>query len=289
MPMAALRLFRLLVLLLTVCAAATAHAGVDWEIIANYKTPTTPLDVTASIDGKWTFVLSEGGKLSIFSETGTLEETLNVDPGMDRIASSGLSAIGVPDRLYLTSSKTKAVQAINVEFAAAIDTQGAPFLGTDNAPVTIVLFSDFECPFCGKVTPLLEDALNKYPGKVKVVFKQFPLPMHKQAQPAALAALAAHQQGKFWQYHDLLFENQKNLSEAKFGELAKQVGLDAGRFERDRKAPLLMQILDRDINDGRQAGVRGTPTIFVNGRLLKDRNSEKLHRLVDQELAKRTK
>lgn len=283
------RLIRSLVVLLTLLAASSSQAGVEWNITANFKSPTTPLDITSSTDGKWTYVLAEGGKLYIFSDSGALEETVSVDPAMDRISSSGLAAIGLPEKIYLASSKTKTVQSITVEFPVAINIQGAPFLGTENAPVVMVLFSDFECPFCGQVSPMLDEFLAKYPGKIKIVFKQFPLPMHKQAQPAALAALAAHQQGKFWQYHDQLFANQKNLSDTKFPELAKQVGLDVERFNRDRKAPLLMQTMERDINDGRQAGVRGTPALFINGRFVKDRNQENIRRMVDQELTKHSK
>ena len=204
----------------TLILAAPCQAGVDWEVSNTLKTPTAPLDVAASLDGKWTFVLAEGGKLLIYSDKGALEETIAVDPAMDRIASSGLQAANIPDRIYLAGSKSKTVQTVTLDFSVPINIQGAPFLGPENAPVVIVAFSDFECPYCGTVGALFEEALAKHPKEVKVVFKQFPLAMHKQAQSAALASLAAHRQGKFWQYHDLLFENQKSLSEAKYTDLA---------------------------------------------------------------------
>lgn len=273
----------------TLILAAPCQAGVDWEISNPLKTPTAPLDIAASLDGKWTFVLAEGGKLFIYSDKGGLEETLAVDPAMDRIASSGLQAANIPDRLYLASTKSKAVQTVTLDFSVPINIQGAPFLGPENAPVVVVAFSDFECPYCGTVGGLFEEALAKYPKEVKVVFKQFPLAMHKQAQSAALASLAAHRQGKFWQYHDLLFENQKSLSEAKYLELAKKLGLDLERFSKDSKAPAGQQTLERDMADAQLAGVRGTPTIFVNGRRLKERNSKDLQQLISQELSKRTK
>ncbi|MBU3937589.1 MAG: thioredoxin domain-containing protein [Proteobacteria bacterium] len=277
------------VILATFIVTPPCQAGVDWDVSNTLKTPTAPLDIAASLDGKWTFVLAEGGKLLVYSDKGILEETIPVDPTMDRITSSGLQAANIPDRIYLTSNKTKTVQTLTLDFSVALNTQGDPFLGPENAPVVIVAFSDFECPYCGTVGTLFEEVLAKYPKDVKVVFKQFPLAMHKQAQGAALASLAAHRQGKFWQYHDLLFENQKSLSEAKYTELAKKLGLDMEKFSKDSKAPATQQDLERDMADAQQAGVRGTPTIFVNGRRLKERNIRDLQQLIAQELNKRTK
>lgn len=290
MTMTARRFFGCLPMIFaTIFLALPCQAGVDWEISNTLKTPTAPLDVAASLDGKWTFVLAEGGKLLVYSDKGGLEETITVDPAMDRIASSGLQAANIPDRVYLASSKNKTVQTITLDFSVPINIQGAPFLGPENGPVTVVVFSDFECPYCGTVGSLFEEALAKYPKDVKVVFKQFPLAMHKLAQSAALASLAAHRQGKFWAYHDLLFENQKSLSEAKYTELAKKLGLDLERFNKDYKAPASQQALERDMADAQLAGVRGTPAIFVNGRRLKERNFKDLQQMISQELAKRTK
>lgn len=269
--------------------AAPCQARVEWEVSSTLKTTTAPLDVAASFDGKWTFVLAEGGKLYIYSDKGALEDTIAVDPAMDRIASSGLQAANIPERIYLVGGKSKTVQTITLDFPVTINTQGAPFLGPENAPVVIVEFSDFECPYCGTVSPLLEEALAKYPKEVKIVFKQFPLSLHKQARSAALASLAAHRQGKFWEYHDLLFENQKSLSEAKYLELAKKIGLDPERFSKDYKGPAGQQALGRDMADAQMAGVHGTPTIFVNGRRLKERNSKELLQMIAQELGKQGK
>ena len=273
----------------TLLLTSPCQAGVDWEISNTLKTPTAPLDVAASLDGKWTFVLAEGGKLLVYSDKGALEETIPVDPAMDHIASSGLQAANLPDRVYLSSGKSKTVQTVTLDFSVPINIQGAPFLGPENAPVVIVAFSDFECPYCGTVGALFDEALAKHPKEVKIVFKQFPLAMHKLAQSAALASLAAHRQGKFWQYHDLLFENQKSLSEAKYVELAKKLGLDLDKFNKDYKAPVNQQTLERDMADAQLAGVRGTPTIFVNGRRLKERNSKDLQQMISQELGKRGK
>src|SRR3989339_261890 len=284
MTVTTLRLFALFSLLFAaMIVAAPCQAGVDWEISNTLKTPAAPLDIAASLDGKWTFVLAEGGKLLVYSEKGVLEETIAVDPAMDSIASSGLHAANLPDRIYLSSGKNKSVQTVTLDFSVPINIQGAPFLGPENAPVVVVVFSDFECPYCGTVGTLFEEALAKHPKEVKVIFKHFPLAIHKQAQPAALASLAAHPQGKIWAYPDLLFENQKSLSEAKYTELAKKLGLDLDKFSKDYKTQLNQQTLQRDMVDGQMAGVRGTPAIFVNGRRLKERNSKDLQQLINQE------
>ncbi len=132
--------------------------------------------------------------------------------------------------------------------------------------------------------PLLEQLLETYPDKVKVVFKNFPLRNHKFARKAAIAALAAHQQGKFWPFHDMLFENFNKLSDAKIAEIAAAVGLDMKRYELDLKNPRILNQVNQDAKDGQQAGVRGTPSVFVNGRRLQDRSLEGFRKLVDREL-----
>lgn len=277
------------ILFATMIVATPCQAGVDWEVSGAQKTPTAPLDIAASLDGKWTFVLTEGGKLLVYSDKGALEETIPVDPAMDRIASSGLQAADLPSKLYLASGKNKTIQTVTLDFSVPINIQGAPFLGPENAPVVVVAFSDFECPYCGTIGALFEEVMAKYPKEVKVVFKHFPLAMHKQARSAALASLAAHRQGKFWQYHDLLFENQKSLSEAKYPELAKKLGLDLDKFNKDYKALTSQQALERDMAEAQTAGVRGTPAVFVNGRRLKERNIKELQQMISQELSKQGK
>jgi protein-disulfide isomerase len=134
--------------------------------------------------------------------------------------------------------------------------------------------------------PLLEQVLEKYPGKVKLVFKNFPLRNHAQARPAAIAALAAGEQGKFWEYHDKVFENYKSLSEEVLKRIAGEVGLDVKAFEAARKNPELAAAVSRDMQEGSQAGVRGTPTIFVNGRRLQQRSLQGFSQAIDMELAK---
>jgi protein-disulfide isomerase len=129
--------------------------------------------------------------------------------------------------------------------------------------------------------------LEKYPKDVKLVFKNFPLPMHQFARKASLAALAANRQGKFWEYHQKLFEAGSSLSDAKMQDIAKELGLDLEKFNKDLKDPAFENIVNRDIKDGTQADVRGTPTIFMNGKLVKIRSLEDFQQIIDAELKKK--
>ena len=130
--------------------------------------------------------------------------------------------------------------------------------------------------------------LEQYPNDVKLVFKNFPLTrIHKSAMNAAIASLAAHQQGKFWEYHALLFKNYSSLSDAKFDEFAQSIGLDMEQFKEDMKNPALAAMVQRDLKDGVEAGVRGTPSIFVNGQVLQKRSLPGFKQVINAELAKK--
>lgn len=135
----------LLTLLFLLFFCSLGQAEIDWEVKNTYKTDTAPLDVASSVDGKWTFVLTEGGKLLVYSTAdSTLFDTLQVDPSMDRIDVSGLKSAKLEDKIFLSSQKTKTVQEILFEFIKDINIKGSPFLGPPEAPIAIVVFSDFE-------------------------------------------------------------------------------------------------------------------------------------------------
>ena len=127
---------------------------------------------------------------------------------------------------------------------------------------------------------------ERYSKDMKLVFKNFPLRNHKFAWPAAIAALAANRQGKFWELHDQLYENYNKLSEQKIRELAQQVGLDMEKFDKDMKDPELKALVERDFQEGARAGVRGIPTIFVNGRMLRNRSFQGFQAAIEKELAR---
>lgn len=147
-----------------------------------------------------------------------------------------------------------------------IPVAGAPSIGPASAPITIVEFSDFQCPYCAAAIPEIHALLKAYPTQVKLIFKQYPLEMHAQAELAATAAVAAQKQGKFWQMHDALFEHHDQLSRANILELARANGLDMKRFETDLDSTTVKESVVRDVQDGDHAGVEGTPTLFINGQ-----------------------
>lgn len=134
--------------------------------------------------------------------------------------------------------------------------------------------------------PVLEQVLEKNPQKVKIVFKNFPLQSHKYAMKAAVAALAAESQGKFWEFHDLLFKNYNKLNDQKIQDIAVAVGLNMEEYEKMKKDPAIQGKVRRDLADGRRAGVRGTPTVFINGKRLRDRSLQGFQAAIDEQLAK---
>ena len=135
--------------------------------------------------------------------------------------------------------------------------------------------------------PLLRQVLEKYPNDVKLVVKHFPLPMHVYARKAAIAALAAGRQGKFWEIHEKLFANQEDLSDAKVEAIAQELGLNMEQFNKDLKDSAIASLIDRDINNGREANVQGTPTIFVSGKLLNQRSLQGFQQAIEAELKKK--
>ncbi len=147
-----------------------------------------------------------------------------------------------------------------------IPVAGAPSTGPQHAPITIVEFSDFQCPYCAAAVPEIGAVLKAYPTQVKLIFKQYPLEMHSQADLAAAAALAAQKQGKFWEMHDAMFAHHDELSRANILAFAKQIGLDIKRFQEDLDSTDVRENVIRDVQDGDHAGVEGTPTIFINGQ-----------------------
>jgi len=148
----------------------------------------------------------------------------------------------------------------------AIPTLGSPVMGPATARVTLVEFSDFQCPYCSKAVEKINAVLKAYPNDVKLIFKQFPLDSHPQAQISAQAALAAHQQGKFWPLHDVMFANKNSLSRKSILGWAGGIGLDMKRFESDMDSDAIKKSVARDLADGEKAGVEGTPTLFINGQ-----------------------
>jgi protein-disulfide isomerase len=161
-----------------------------------------------------------------------------------------------------------------------------PWKGGKNAKVTIVEWSDFQCPFCTRVNPTLKKIHDTYGNKVKVVFKQNPLSFHKDAKPAAKASLAAHEQGKFWEMHDMLFANQKKLKRADLDKYAQELGLNAAKFKAAMDSDKFDKQIAADQAQAAALGARGTPGFFINGRQLKGAQPfARFKTIIDEELA----
>ena len=128
--------------------------------------------------------------------------------------------------------------------------------------------------------------MELYPNDVKLVIKHFPLASHKFARTAAIAALAAHKQGKFWEFHGKLFENYRSLNEEKVQAIATELELDMEKFAADRKSPEISALIERDIRNGTAIGVRGTPTIFLNGKRVKNRSMQGFQQMIEAEISK---
>ncbi len=157
-------------------------------------------------------------------------------------------------------------------------------VGPADAPVTIVEFSDFQCPYCGRVQSLLDQVLEKNPETVKLVFKHFPLSSHRFSLPAAVASMAAHRQQKFWPFHDQLFANYNQLSEQKIEEIAQEMGFEQEAFNKMLQDPALLEQIKRDYQQGVAAGVRGTPSLYINGQLVRNPSPEEIQAMIDNAL-----
>lgn len=169
-----------------------------------------------------------------------------------------------------------------------VNVAGSPAIGPANAPVTVVEFSDFQCPFCGRVVPTMKEIEKNYGDQVRLVFKHLPLAMHSKAPQAHAAAQAAANQGKFWEMHDLIFANQREMSEAKYIEYAGQLGLDVDRFKQDMASPATRKKIDDDVAQATQLGVTGTPGFFINGRFTSGAKPfSEFKRMIDEELKKK--
>jgi protein-disulfide isomerase len=170
-----------------------------------------------------------------------------------------------------------------------IATDDQPSKGSPTAPVTVVEFTDFQCPSCKEQAPVIERIAREYGERVRVVVRDYPLSMHANAFRAAEAAEAARAQGKYWEYTALLYANQDALEDAKLKEYALRAGLDVAKFEADLTSGRHAERVRRDQADGNRVGVTGTPTLFVNGRPVEDRTYEALKAAIDAALQSKAK
>jgi protein-disulfide isomerase len=170
----------------------------------------------------------------------------------------------------------------------AVATEGHPSRGAVDAPVTIVEFSDFECPFCARVGPILRQLEEAYGGKVRRVYRQFPLvTLHPRARKAAEASLCADEQQRFWEMHEALFEQPLALEPSDLSAKAQRLGLDMQRFGACLDSGRFSARVEQDLQEGVRVGVTGTPAVFINGRMVSGaRPYADFARIIDEELAR---
>ena len=182
-------------------------------------------------------------------------------------AIAGLTEAGIAKALASSDLAKRASQRDKVMLDPVdIPIANAPYKGPAKAKITLVEFSDFQCPYCAQAVGFLNETLKAYPNDLRLVFKQYPLEMHPNARISSAAALAAHAQGKFWPMHDKMYANYKQLTRANILTWAKESSLEMVRFTSDLDAQWIKQLVDKDYADGEKLGVEATPTIFINGK-----------------------
>ena len=200
--------------------------------------------------------------------------------------------IAAKNQDYFQLLRSKAKIAVHLEpppvhrLEVLID--GAPFKGPPKAPVTMVKFEDFHCPYCKKAQPTVAQVLSKYGNKVRLVHRDFPIDsIHPAARKAHEAARCANEQGKFWQYHDVLYTNAPKADVADLKRYAKEVGLDVPAFEKCVASGKFRDAVQKDVDEGARLGVNGTPSFFINGRLLSGAQPlESFASIIDEELSR---
>jgi protein-disulfide isomerase len=230
-------------------------ALIDAEVTAK-----APLVTEAEIDAFY-----EANKARLRGDTATIRRNVQAHLRQQNIAAQRVR--------FVESLRSKANVLVRLSPPPvprfAVSTEGAPQRGPSDAPVTLVEFSDFHCPFCKQTQRTLTLLFERFPDKLRLVYRNFPLDSaHPEARRAAEAARCAHDQGKFWEYHDLLFTNAPKAGPQELRRYAERVGLDVARFDKcvgDRVHRVTVQ---RDVDDGFRLGIAATPTFFINGRPL---------------------
>lgn len=200
-----------------------------------------------------------------------MQKYLQTDTGLDKIGSSLEKYFQKKQQDAMKKQEQQAQADLETQFTnpVKIDVGSSPVRGPADAKITIIEFSDFQCPFCKRGFDTMNEVAKAYPKDVKIAFKHYPLPFHKEADPAARAAWAAGKQGKFWEYHDALFNNQDKLGAQFYLDQAKALNLDQAKFKADMESDAAKKAIKEDSDLGSKNGIQGTPGYFVNGVAVK--------------------
>jgi protein-disulfide isomerase len=218
----------------------------------------------------------------------------------NRVQGASLDQVRQPIKSYLTQERMGVVRDQYLDTLRAktqvrtmlepprqkVASANSPAKGSTSAPIEMIEFSDFQCPFCLRADPTVQQVLKTYGDRIRFVYRHYPLPNHPSARPAAEAAACANEQGKFWPYHDRLFGNPTKLSAADLKQHAAELGLNASQFNACVDSHKFKAEVDADIRDGERAGVNGTPAFFINGRVISGAQPfDVFKKIIDEELA----
>ena len=275
-------------LLISVCSllmvTAPALAKTEWKAVRDVELTAKPIDMAIAADGATAYILTKKSILVYSTKDGKVSDTIPLDKKYNNISVSPKG-----NTLLLTSGTMFNKSISQIQFTKTMDLPvgTSPVLGPVDARVTLTMFDDFQCPYCTKEFSVIEQLLKKYPNDLKVVYKHFPLRSHKFASQAAIAALAAEKQGKYVELMREMYKNYRSLNETTLQEYAGKIGLDLEKFEQDRKNKAFKQQIQRDRKLARKMGVRGVPSLYINGQAVKNRSLQGLAGMVDQELTKK--
>ncbi len=260
-----------------------ALAKTEWKLEPVVELDEKPIDTALTADGKKAYVLTKKNILIYRVDEGRIIDAIPLEKKYNSI-----SVAPKGDVLLLTRGSIfeKTISKITLYQTFDIPIGTSPIIGPADARATLTVFSDFQCPYCTKEFSVIEQLLKKYPTDLKVVFKHFPLRSHKFATQAAIAALAAEKQGKYLDLMREMYKNYRSLNETTLQEYAGNVGLNLEKFEQDRKNKTFKQQIQRDRQLARTIGVRGVPSLYINGQTVKNRSLQGLAGMVDQELTK---
>jgi glutaredoxin len=256
------------------------QAAIEYKSVLKADIKAPILDVAASPDEDMVFLLTPEVVLIYSTEKQAVLDRIPLKEPYDRIAYQETN------RLVLTAAKPSRINIIHFSRIFDIDVSGRAIEGPPDAKVHLVIFDDYQCPYCARLQPFVEQILKKFPKDVNCAIKFFPIASHKFSRQAAMAALAAEKQGKFWEFHTQLLKNYNRLNEAKILEIAKNLGLDMQRFNQDRQLAASRELIRKDIEEGRKIGVNGTPSVFLNGKQIRNRDLGTLPKLIEDELGK---
>jgi len=244
----------------------------EWQTVTNLAgvdfTGLTPARKTRALNALRTQDCSCGCRMKV-AECRVKDPSCSLSRGLASITVGAIKA-GKTETAAIAESKASKFGSRPapklLDDPVPIPTLGSPVMGPANARITLVEFSDFQCPYCSKAVAQINATLKAYPNDVRLIFKQYPLDSHPEATISAAASLSAHRQGKFWPMHDVMFANRPKLSRQSILAWANEIGLDMKRFTADLDSDAIKKAVLRDQADGDKAGVEGTPTVFLNGQ-----------------------